>query len=56
MTNPALTINISDRLEGDHEPLVTRELWINANEKLIKELGPETWLWRLLDTLESGGP
>lgn len=50
--NPALVINISDGLKGEHELLVERELWINANEKLIKELGSETWLWRLLETLE----
>lgn len=54
--NPATTINIPDRLKGDHEPLITRELWINANEKLVKEIGVETWLWRLLDMLETGRP
>lgn len=54
--NPALVINISGRLEGEHEPLVTRELWIQANEKMMDEMGAEAWLWRLLETLEAGDP
>ncbi len=54
--NPTLVVNVSDRLSGDHEPLVTRELWIQANEKMIKEISPEAWLWRLLETLETDSP
>lgn len=53
--NPTLTINISNRLQGDHPPLVTRDQWVQANAKLIDELGSSAWLWRLLDTLETGG-
>lgn len=56
IVNPSTVINISDRLAGDHEPLVTRKLWAEANEKMIKEMGAEAWLWRLLETLETGGP
>jgi hypothetical protein len=54
--NPMLVVNVSDRLQGEHEPLVTRELWIQANEKMINEQDAEAWLWKLLDTLETGGP
>jgi hypothetical protein len=54
--NPMLVVNVSDRLESEHVPLVTRELWIQANEKMIKEIGPERWLWQLLEVLETGGP
>jgi hypothetical protein len=54
--NPMLVVNVSDRLDGDHEPLVARDLWIQANEKMIKEMGAETWLWRLLEVLETGSP
>jgi hypothetical protein len=54
--NPTLVVNVSDGLSGDHEPLITRELWAQANEKMIKEISPETWLWQLLDVLETGGP
>lgn len=53
--NPTAAVNVSDRLNGDHEPLITRELWIKANEKMIKEISPEAWLWQLLDVLETGG-
>jgi hypothetical protein len=54
--NPTLVVNISDRLQGDHEPLASREHWIQINEKAISEIGAETWLWRLLEVLETGGP
>jgi len=54
--NPTIVINVSDRLQGKHEPLVTREQWIQANTSLIDELGAEAWLWRMLETLETGGP
>lgn len=54
--NPTIVINVSDRLQGKHEPLVTREQWIQANTSLINELGAEAWLWQLLDVLETGGP
>jgi len=54
--NPTLVVNISDRLHGDHKPLVTREQWIQVNEKMIGELGVEAWLWQLLDVMETHGP
>lgn len=56
LINPYKGIIFSDRLMGEHEPLVTREMWIDANVKMIKELGADTWLWRLLGVLETGGP
>lgn len=54
--NPTLTINISDRLQGEHPPLVTRKEWVKANVKLIDELEATAWLWLLLEVLETGGP
>jgi hypothetical protein len=54
--NPSLVVRISARLEGDHPPLVTREQWLQANVKLMYELGSEKWLERLLNVLETGGP
>jgi hypothetical protein len=54
--NPMLVINVSDGLGGEHEPLITRDLWIQANEKMITEIGPERWLWQLLEVLETGDP
>jgi hypothetical protein len=54
--NPSLAVVISGRLQGDHPSLVERQQWLVANEKLIKELGADAWLWQLLETLETGGP
>ncbi len=54
--NPGHVVIVSDRLQGDHEPLVTHEAWIEANVKAMKEYGTDKWLWRLLDVLETGGP
>lgn len=54
--NPTVVINVSDRLQGKHEPLVTREQWVQANAHLIDEIGAEAWLWRLIEALETGGP
>jgi len=54
--DPSITVKASDRLRGEHEPLVTREQWVQANTKLIKELGVAEWLWLLLEVLETGGP
>lgn len=53
--DPSITIKASDRLRGEHEPLVTREQWVQANAKLIKELGRADWLYLLLGVLETGG-
>lgn len=55
IVNPTLVVNIVDSLTGEHEPLVAREIWVQANEKMIKEIGPEAWLWQLLEILETGG-
>lgn len=54
--DPSLTIRTSDRLRGEHEPLVTPEQWVQTNGKLVKELGAAEWLWLLLEVLETGGP
>jgi hypothetical protein len=56
ITSPRNVILISRRLSGEHEPLVTANAWKDANIKLLKELGTEEWLWRLLGVLETGGP
>jgi len=55
LINPYQAVLFSDRLLGDHPPLVTPELWVQANTKMIAELGYSEWLWRLLKVLETGG-
>ena len=53
--NPRVAVTVSAGLRGDHEPLITRAQWLEANAKLIKEIGTEEWLWQLLNVLETGG-
>lgn len=54
--DPTIAVRASDRLRGEHKPVVTRKQWIKANAKLIKELGAAEWLQLLLEVLETGGP
>ncbi len=56
LINPYKGIIYSDRLQSEHEPIVTHDMWIGANTKMIEELGAEAWLWQLLNVLETGGP
>lgn len=35
-----------------HEPIINKELWIQANVRQIKEIGAEEFLRKLLDNLE----
>lgn len=53
IVNPTFVINISDSFAGKHEALVSRDIWIQVNEKLIGEIGISAWLWKLLETLGS---
>ena len=52
--NPFYAITISEDLTIEHGPLVSREAWIDANTKLIGELGARAWLEKLLTILEKG--
>ena len=52
--NPFYAITISEDLTIEHDPLVSREMWIEANTKLIGELGARAWLEKLLHVLEKG--
>lgn len=49
-------IVFSKRLQGEHMPMITREMWLDINEKTIKEIGETDWLRELLEVLETGGP
>jgi hypothetical protein len=51
--NPTFVTTISEKYSGKHEPLVTRDQWLQVNEKLISEIGPEAWLWQLLGVLNN---
>jgi hypothetical protein len=49
--NPFNVINIDPKNAIEHPPIVTRELWIQVNTKLIEEMGANEWLKQLLDVL-----
>jgi hypothetical protein len=51
--NPYEAISIAQIYSGVHEVIVTRDNWLDANQKAIEESSSESWLSRLLDVLES---
>lgn len=53
--NPYYAINFDESLFGEHEPMVDKKKWIQANTKLINEIGVEEWLEHLLTVIETGG-
>ena len=55
LVNPIYAVTISPSLFGEHEPIVSRSQWVQANARLIEQIGAEAWLDRLLDVLASGG-
>jgi len=56
LINPFYAVTIHPDLTGEHEPLVSKEQWVQANARLIEELGVEAWLAQLLATLEGNFP
>ena len=56
LINPYYAVNISPDLAGEHEPLVTEGQWVQANLKLIDEIGAHQWLQHLLDVMQGAGP
>ncbi|MEV0028418.1 hypothetical protein [Nocardia sp. NPDC050793] len=51
MINPIYAIEIDPSLALPHEPLISDEEWIAVNLRILAEIGPETFLRTLLDTL-----
>lgn len=56
LANPVYAISINRDLIGSHEPIVPKERWIEANQRLMDEIGAEEWLRRLLAVLEGDYP
>ena len=56
LINPVYAVSIDQNLVGSHQPIIPRERWIEANQRLIDEIGPEEWLRRLLAVLEGDVP
>lgn len=56
LINPIYAINIEPDLAAEHEPLVSEAQWVQANVKLIEEIGAQAWLERLLAVLQGDYP
>jgi hypothetical protein len=56
LINPVYAISIDPDLMGNHEAIISKQRWIDANRRLIDELGVEAWLRRLLEVLEGDFP
>jgi hypothetical protein len=56
LINPYYVINIQPSLAEDHEPVVSQEKWVQANLKLIDEIGAHEWLQHLLAVLQGDSP
>jgi hypothetical protein len=56
LINPFYAINIDPGLADEHDPLITEEQWVQANLKLIDEIGAHEWLQHLLAVLQGAGP
>ena len=56
LVNPYYAINFDPTLMEHHPAIVDRRQWIDANKRLIDELGSGEWLSRLLKVLEGSHP
>jgi hypothetical protein len=56
LINPFSAVTAAPIFCEPHEPIVERRTWIQANVRLIEQMGAEAWLERLLEVLEHGGP
>jgi hypothetical protein len=55
LINPFSAINFSPDLAVKHESLVSESQWVQANLKLIDEIGAQEWLEHLLAVLQGAG-
>jgi hypothetical protein len=56
LINPYYAINIARELADEHEPIVDQEQWVQANLRLIEEIGAHEWLEHLLAVLQGDYP
>jgi hypothetical protein len=57
VANPIYAITIHPDLFGEvTQPLVAKDRWVQANARLIEQMGPEQYLRRLLAVLEGDFP
>ena len=53
LINPFYAITVVPQLTTEHDPPMSEAEWIQANASLIREVGTERWLKRLLEVLEA---
>ena len=51
LSNPFYCMTIDSSFCMPHKPIISKEDWIKANVKLIKDLGAEKWLYGLIQNL-----
>ena len=56
IANPFYAINIDEGLAVPHEPLISEDDWVEANVRLIEELGAKPYLRNLLSVLKGNYP
>jgi hypothetical protein len=56
LINPYYAINFDPDFTTEHAPIVSEAQWVQANVRLIDELGPKEWLERLLAALQGDYP
>lgn len=56
IANPFCAINIDEGLALPHDPLISEDDWVEANVRLIEELGAEPYLRNLLSVLKGDYP
>lgn len=54
IANPFYAIEIDPHLAAPHEPILGEDQWVQANARLIEELGPIAYLRSLLVILKGG--
>ena len=52
LMSPFYAITIHPVFCEPHKPILTEDQWVQAGVRLIKDLGPEGYLRRLLDVLK----
>ena len=52
LINPYYAIDLDGRLFEPHPHTIDESSWVEANKQLLKELGPDAYLRRLLDVLK----
>jgi hypothetical protein len=56
LSNPFYAITFDPSLFIDHEPIISKEQWVQANVRMIEQMGAEAYVRQLLEILEGNYP